>query len=163
MMHWGWIVGAALLAGLVLAACRRDPGLGPQDPPHGSHGDAQVLRMLEGTVSGIETDGVFVCRDAESLQRFWAEHTRLQLPTPPAPEVNFEGLCVVAVFCGDRPSGGYGVTIEAVKPDGVDGMRVIARETKPEPGSAQVTMMTRPFELVAVPRFTGPVELEWVD
>lgn len=162
MMHWGWMVGAALSLGLVFAACRRDAAHGPEGPRDGALAPELVQRVLQGTVSGVEADGVFVCRDDESWQRFWSEHTRLQLPTPAAPEVDFGESCVIAVFCGDRPSGGYAVEIDTIERVG-EGLRVYARETRPEEGSAQVTMMTMPFELVAVPRFAGPVELEWID
>ena len=162
MFHWSWILAAALLLSLVLVACRRDAA-------HDSHGGAQgvlgsesILRLLQGSQSGIDADGVLVCRDAESFARVWAEHTRLQLPTPPAPDVDFEEWCVIGVFCGDRPSGGYAVNIESIERVG-QGLRVIAREIGPEPESAQVTVMTMPFEFVAVPSFVGPVELDWVD
>ncbi len=162
MMHWGWIVGAALLLGLVLTACRRDTAHGVDGPRDGFLGPEQVVRVLQGAVSGVETDGLLVCRDSEGWQRFWAEHTRLQLPTPPAPPVDFAEQCVLAVFCGERPSGGYSVEIDGVERMG-DGLRVYARELQPEEGTAQVSMMTMPFDLVTVPRFQGPVELEWID
>ncbi|HPF13533.1 MAG TPA: protease complex subunit PrcB family protein [Planctomycetota bacterium] len=158
-MHWSGWVGAAVVLSIVLVACRREPLAEPQDPIY-EGGTAALMRVLQGANSGVDCQELVVCRDSATFAELWARHGRLQMPAPSMPELDFDHFYAVCLFGGSRPSGGYSVTIEGLEPT-KDGVRVLAHEEEPEPGSAQITMMTAPFEIVAVPQFEGTAELVW--
>ena len=71
---------------------------------------------------------------------------------------------VVAIFAGERPTAGYGVTVESVTV-GTAGqsLAVVAREVKPPEGGAQAQMVSSPFSMVAVDASEGTPELTWAE
>ena len=148
----------ALLLGLVVAACQREPRAVDDTNIEGTN----VMRTLKsGTQSGAQWEGLVVCRDANAWQALWKNHSRLQLPMPPMPPVDFDSECVVAVFLGPRPTSGYGVSVLGFEEiDGGWTLRV--HESTPEPGMAQMQVMTMPFAMLAVPHFEGAAGLQYV-
>lgn len=61
------------------------------------------------------------------------------------------------VSLGDRPSAGFGVEIASIEArDGAWFVHV--RSSAPAAGSMQATVVTAPFDCVAVPRFDGRIE-----
>lgn len=116
------------------------------------------VSLGRGTQSGITTPGVRVASDANAWKVLWAEHARLQLPQPPAPQVDFARYRAAIVIAGQRTSGGYSISVEAVRPrDGK--LTVHAFESVPASGTAQSQALTCPFEIVLVPAGTEPLEL----
>ena len=168
-MHWTFWIAAALALGLITVACRAsgdestgkpgDKQVGENALP-GTYQSLEVMRMLTGTMSAADCEGLVVCRDEDSFQELWQRHTSRDLPAPAAPEVDFEHHFVVALFAGDRNSAGYGVEIQRISPS-EDGVIVFAAESTPKEGMAQATVMTSPFEMVVVPQFDGTAELVW--
>lgn len=72
---------------------------------------------------------------------------------------------VVAVFSGQRTSGGHSISIEKIVAAPADDERsarlvVRVREIAPAPDSAVTMAMTAPYDVVAVPRAEGDAELE---
>ncbi len=142
-------VGLALAVGVACRSCKEAPP-GPL-----------LQRSLTGaTHSGVQEQRVVVARDAAAWNAVWREHGGLQIPSPEAPSVDFEREMVVAVFLGERGSGGYGVTIEAIERTST-GLLVKARETKPGPDDIVTMALTSPMHAVAVERVPGD-ELELV-
>lgn len=128
--------------------------------PTGAQGTLSMNEFLTGPNSAIMEQRLVVARDAAEWQTLWEAHTRTSIPTPEAPEVDFESDMVVAVFLGQRSSAGYGVAVEScVAADGK--LDVVARETQPDPELMQATMMTAPFHWVIVPRAEGEPELRF--
>lgn len=155
-----WILGttgvAVALSVIVLAACRTSA--------EGSeHATQEVLALEEiggGVTSGVTESGLYVLRDQASFDALWRQHTRLSLPTPPTPEVDFESSMVVATFAGQKATGGYGVRIEEVchMPETADrGSQIVVRtsETVPEADVMTTQMTTSPFHMVRVKRMDG--------
>src|SRR5438132_14036060 len=68
-----------------------------------------------GQRSGITAMRQVVVRDAASFAALWKEHAGPQSSTPP-PAVDFKKQDVVAVFLGSKPTGGFTVKIEDIKP-----------------------------------------------
>ncbi len=155
-----WILGSAGIAlamsVIVLASCRSTPSGG--DTPL-----RQVLSMEDlkaGTTSGVTEAGLHVLRDQASLELLWKEHTRLQLPTPPTPKVDFTTSMVVSAFAGEKPSGGYSVRIEEVvrvgeTPEQSSQVVVRTSEGVPAADAAVTMMMTSPFHMVRVEKADG--------
>jgi hypothetical protein len=66
-------------------------------------------------------------------------------------------VTVIGVFLGTRPSTGYHVEIARIDRDG-DALVVTWREKKPGPGEMAAQMITMPYVLVTIDRFTGPIK-----
>ncbi|QDV06535.1 hypothetical protein Poly30_20450 [Planctomycetes bacterium Poly30] len=162
-----WILGttgaAVALSVIVLAACRSTnqgagaPGEEPAPQPH----EVLVLEDLgTGATSGITAAGLHVVRDQASLDALWKKHMRLQLPTPPAPEIDFEDSMVVAAFVGQKPTGGYSVRIEEIvrmPATANQPGRIVVRtsETLPDEDAMVTQMLTSPFHMVRVEKADG--------
>src|SRR5688572_27353506 len=66
---------------------------------------------LEGGNSGIRVQTTTVARDAKSFAALWKQHAGDSKPPP----VDFKKYDVVAVFAGEKRTGGHSVRIDSVK------------------------------------------------
>ena len=57
---------------------------------------------------------IFVTSEAQFLE-LWNRAYGNQLDVPPLPNVNFEREAILAIFAGQKPTGGYGVEVEDVQ------------------------------------------------
>jgi len=58
---------------------------------------------------------------------------------------------IVAVFLGEKPTGGYKVEITAIEEDrGKGRLRVVVRERKPPAGAMVIQALTQPYHIVRV-------------
>ena len=83
------------------------------------------------------------------------------------PAVDFDKEIVVAVFSGQKNSGGYGIKIEGVyyvqnKLSRNDPTVILYREKSPEPGSMQTRNLNYPSD-VEIVKDSGPHEYKFVD
>jgi len=70
---------------------------------------------------------------------------------PPPPAVDFTTEMVVALFLGERPTGGY--EIEVTQVERTDrGLAVRFRVKKPDAGAMLMQVLTQPFHLIELPR-----------
>jgi len=65
---------------------------------------------------------------------------------------------IVAVFMGQKNTGGYSITIESIRVDGTT-TYLKKKETKPEPGGMVSMALTAPYVIVEIPK-TGKVVIE---
>lgn len=99
-----------------------------------------------------------VIESQDEWEEFWSRHTSVHLPAPNAPEVDFSKEMVVAVFSGEKPTGGYSIEIIEAKPT-EDEVSVYYEETPPEPGQPVTEALTQPFHIVKINRIDDlPVE-----
>ncbi|MCY3020404.1 MAG: protease complex subunit PrcB family protein [Planctomycetota bacterium] len=74
------------------------------------------------------------------------------------PGINFEKEMVLAVFAGEKPTGGHSVKIEKVVYGAAKKtVWVIYREKAPEPGAGVTQALTYPSHVVAVKKVEGEV------
>lgn len=89
----------------------------------------------------------------------WQAHSSIRIPPPPLPSVDFDRVMIVAVFSGEKPSGGYGIEIAKIEEDAAKGqLRVFFRETQPPSGFMAIQSLTQPYHLIKVKRLDSPVE-----
>lgn len=94
-------------------------------------------------------DAYLLLTGPDALRTFWnAVHDSPSTP-PPVPEVRFGRETLVGVRLSARPSGGYGVEVEAVSHE--DGaLHVDLRLVEPAPGAVTTASITTPWVLVRV-------------
>jgi len=115
--------------------------------------DPVSFKVLEaGVQSDIERPKQVVVRTAAEWKTLCGEHAADR----PCPEVDFTRSTVVGVFLGTRPTAGYRVDVTRVDRDG-DALVVTYRERAPGAGEMAAQMLTMPYQLVTIDRFTGPI------
>ena len=80
----------------------------------------------------------------------------------PAPEVNFATRSVIVVYQGQKPTGGYSVSVEEIRRDGTV-LAVRVNERRPASDSVTTQVITSPFVAVSVPRPAAGTTVRFAD
>ena len=108
--------------------------------------------------------GGMVFRDAGSWEAFWNRYCKVitgEGNKLPAPEVDFSVQMLVGVFSGEKPTGGYSISIQRVL-DGPKRLVVEYLEKSPPPDAMVTMALTYPCQIIAVPRSDKSVEFKAV-
>jgi hypothetical protein len=98
-----------------------------------------------------------VIKTADQWKTVWTKTHAFMTPAPPMPPVDFDKQMVLAVFMGQKPSGGHAIEITKVVPAG-QGLTVHVKETKPGPGDITTAVITSPYYFAVVPKVAGDVK-----
>lgn len=156
------LLAAAALAGL--AACGSGmPFGGGDDAVARASGKGQVQpssadgrTAWSGNLAATDTELFVTARDDTGWRGLWeAVGTAPPVALP-------RGSMAVAVFLGQRPTGGYAVEIAGVERRG-DATVVLYRETTPAPGVMTTQMLTAPYAVKLVEDSGLPVRYQPVD
>jgi hypothetical protein len=71
--------------------------------------------------------------------------------TAPAPDITFDTRAVLVVFQGQKPSGGYSISIAEIRRQGLE-LLVRAEEHVPSRTDITTQALTSPFVAVSIPR-----------
>jgi len=142
-----------VLAGLLAAL----PGCVSGKPGHGL-----VWRTLsKGLVSGIREERRMVIRNEADFYRLWAEHAAEMPHVALPPDVDFRREMVIFVAMGNRPTGGYSVSVVDAEVRG-DRLRVLVALREPRSGTLQIQQETQPYQMIALPAVAAPVRFRRV-
>jgi hypothetical protein len=116
----------------------------------------KVRQEFKGQYSGFEEAGTQVVTDAAMWQRLWQQCHQGQEPQPELPAVDFEREMVLVARLGQKPSGGYDITITHIAQ--TDKEVVVTVQERQPPKDAMLTMaLTQPYHLLIVERTKLPV------
>lgn len=109
--------------------------------------------LLQGTSSAVSEARRDVIRDRDSLIRLLGAHH----PEGPValPDVDFTRQMIVAEFLGQRPSGGYSVTVEGAGKTESGWLQLEFVRAEPSPSCPAPLQSTQPYVLVAIERRSG--------
>lgn len=107
---------------------------------------------------GFDTPTFRVVESENELLELWNRAHGGQLSVPPVPTVDFARETVVAVFQGERPTGGYGIEISDAVLEG-DELFVQMRFQEPAPDAFTTQALTSPWAMVRVLR--GGIDVAW--
>ncbi len=110
--------------------------------------------LWRGDFSG-GNEGARAITDFASWKQLWAS----LLPQAPLPAIDFSRQEVVAIFSGQRPSGGYSLEILSAAPE-ASALIIRYRERLPPPGIPPPEGATTPYILRVVPKNDLPVRFE---
>jgi protease stability complex PrcB-like protein len=130
---------------LLLASCTACAAVGVAVP---------FATLAKGLSSGVAEPAQLVVRSPTDWVALWGRHTRTQ--TAPPPPVDFARDMVVALFLGERPTGGYAVEITQIERTDAS-LSIRYRTTRPDPSAIRTQALTQPFHLIKLPRADGPV------
>jgi hypothetical protein len=110
-----------------------------------------VFTVLETGGNALEGDGDrknIAARDQESFDRVWKmAHGAQEIA---APEIDFSKEYIVAVFAGQKPSGGHAIAVTKVEDVG-DERVITVTLTAPGANCVVTDMLTSPYQLIRVP------------
>lgn len=116
--------------------------------PYGAGGNLEMRRIGQWTRTGVGETRRLVIRDANTWAQLWSE-----LGVGDRPEVDFTRDVAVAVTAGERPGGGYGITVDRVRETNGE-LTVEVVETTPGPNCITAASPTQPADVVVVPSVT---------
>ncbi len=134
-------VVSILLLTLIVAGCAASPSPAPTD----------IDTVDKGEYSGIETREQLIIKSQTEWQEFWNEHASVHASMPEFPEVNFSQEIVIAVFSGEKPSGGYSIEIIEISL-AENQTTVLYEELSPRPEQLVTEALTQPFHIAKIDR-----------
>jgi hypothetical protein len=105
--------------------------------------------VLKGNRSGVREHLEAVARNQADWKALWQKHVSTEPNSPALPAIDFSRETVIAVFLGEKPTGGHDIEITGVEQR--DGSLVVSFvERSPQPGSVVTQAFTQPFHIVKV-------------
>jgi hypothetical protein len=111
--------------------------------------------ISKGDRSGVREFQQQVVRNQREWETLWQRHTATETNPPIAPVVDFNKEIVIAVFLGEKPTGGH--TVEIVRIDrNNDELEILFKEVTPPPGGIVTQALTQPFHIVRIAKNGEP-------
>jgi hypothetical protein len=133
---------AAMVAGCVSYNGNTEKGGPSAYTPAAAKADFEVLKQEQ--YGGREAESYVVIQSQPELNKLYES-----LGQDAAPTIDFTKRNVVALFYGQKNSGGYRIGIKEVRAEG-DGLMVIIE--KEEPSGMATTVLTAPYCIASVPK-----------
>ncbi len=113
--------------------------------------ELEIVNQFRGSQASVEIGpSQEVIRDERTWKRVWARAVGSRVHRPEAPEIDFDKHMALAVFMGQRSTGGYSVRIESVR-EFEKHIEVHYTSTSPSPGDMVTMAITSPYHIVIVP------------
>lgn len=116
--------------------------------------------IARGTDSGYQNTSQMVIDNSERWLDLWQQHTCNTEPSPPLPQVDFTRYSVVAVFAGEKPTGGYSVEILTAQTTGSEiknqpSLVITVEYRQPKAGEFVTEAFTYPYHMIKIPKIDG--------
>ncbi|NJL78427.1 MAG: protease complex subunit PrcB family protein [Richelia sp. RM2_1_2] len=114
----------------------------------------------KGTNCGYEIAERRLIDSPEEWSEVWQQFTSDTIPAPSVPEIDFLSNQVIAVFAGNKPTGGYSVEILAVENTSSTSLDESSLELtvefrEPQPGEIVTEEITQPYHIIKVPQINA--------
>lgn len=126
----------------IMAGCVSQKGA---DGSPGMPGGQNFVILKEAQQGGREQESHVVIRSQDELDKLFTELGQNRMT------VDFTKYNVVAVFMGQKSTGGYKITIENVSVED-DTAHVLTKTTVPEPGAMVTMALTQPYSIASIPK-----------
>jgi len=113
--------------------------------------------IAQGADSGYQSASQTVIDNQERWINLWQQHTSDTEPPTPVPQVDFTSYNVVAVFAGEKSTGGYSVEILTVETRNfqtkdLPSLVIVVEYRQPKPGDFVTEGMTYPYNMIKIPQ-----------
>jgi hypothetical protein len=148
----GWVVTPSVLCVLLTPL-----SIGPATNPRRiatAASEAKGVQISFQTIAKGHRSGVLeplqtVVRNQGDWAALWKKHTSIESNPPLLPDSDFAKHMVVAVFAGEKPTGGHDIEITSV--ERVDERLLVSfAERSPSPGTIVTQAFTQPFHIAKV-------------
>lgn len=118
--------------------------------------------IAKGHYSGIADSRNLIIKDIQTWQEAWEAHASIRLPRPELPNIDFTEKLVIAVFNGERSTGGYTLEIDKIERMD-DKIRVYICKQKPGPGLMVTQAFTQPHHIIEIEKSDLPIEFVYIE
>ncbi|MDF2626653.1 MAG: hypothetical protein K0R39_484 [Symbiobacteriaceae bacterium] len=128
-----------------------------------TQGQALAFTSLQrGAYSGIRERKAVLISDEAAWRSNWQQLSAHQVPAPAAPAMDFTQHSVLAVYMGEKNTGGHSIEITGVEVSGGK-LKVTVQQTTPGPGAMVTQALTQPYHMVQIPKVPAgtAVEVNW--
>jgi hypothetical protein len=113
--------------------------------------------ISRGADSGYQSASQRVIDNQEGWINLWQQHTSDTEPPPPVPQVDFTSYNVVAVFAGEKSTGGYSVEMLTVETRNfqtkdLPSLVIVVEYRQPQPEDFVTEAMTYPYHMIKIPQ-----------
>lgn len=122
-----------------------------------SVGHAEEKQRFSGQQSGVKKPAQKVIDNLETWKKVWREVHQAVSPKPKLPKVDFEKQVVLAVFMGEKNTGGYRIQIRGMKDTGKK-IEVSVKTTSPPQDGFSIQVLTQPYEFLIAEKPAKPVK-----
>ena len=141
-----WLLASAFLVSLMS---------GPAALAHGSR--LPFVTVAQGHSSGIRAHQFVAITTEAEWEALWRRH-RSATSSAEAPAIDFHHGMLVAVFAGEKRTGGYGIEITHIEADEPSQhLQVFVRETSPLAQGIVTQALTQPYHIVQLTKVDWPV------
>ena len=132
-----------------LTSQRQIEGIAVMDTAPTSTIQVAFQTIVKGNRSGVREFQQQVARNQNEWKTLWQRHTATETNPSAPPAIDFNKEIVIAIFLGEKPTGGYAV--EIIQIDGSNGeFEIVFRELNPPPGGIVTQALTQPFHMIRV-------------
>ena len=112
------------------------------------------------TVADYPNQEGIVITSMDEWEAMWEKLHRFTTPRPELPDVDFAQHILLAVFAGEKRSGGYAIQVERVtQTDEI--VMVYASEISPGPEEITIAQITFPYQIVKISHTNLPVRFDF--
>jgi hypothetical protein len=116
------------------------------------------VTLAKGSQSGVRERKLVVIRSESDWQALWNTHASLSVTPKKLPLVDFQTEMIIAVFSGEKLTGGYGIEITRIQEESTKHtLEAVVHESKPPPGAMVIQALTQPYHIVKLTRNELPV------
>jgi len=152
------IIVKMILIGICLAGIGEEMVFSSSDDAKDKIIKLPFVTVDKGYRTGIKERRFVVVNTEGEWENLWTLHKSTVSPVPKLPEVDFGREMIVAVFSGEKRTGGYGIEIRKIEEDREKGQStVFCLETQPPPRSMVTQALTQPYHIVSLKRIDLPV------
>jgi len=107
--------------------------------------------LLQEAYGGLEKDEQRVITTEKGLQEVYGIINRFRRPGIPIPKVDFQNHIVVALFMGEKTTGGFSTEVDSITMEN-ENMVVHIKENGPKPTDNVTMAICQPFCFVLIPK-----------
>jgi len=107
----------------------------------------------KGDHSGHTEEAYYVINNTEKWAELWSQHTRVVVPKPPLPEVDFSNSTIIAVFMGEIPYPNYKIEVKEI----IDRGRFVEVRVLKTYTVTMLPVLAEPYHIVKIDKIDKPV------
>lgn len=115
--------------------------------------------IAQGVYSGYTDKATMAINQEVVFSDLWAKMNSIYTSAPPLPQIDFAKETALAVFMGQKSSGGYLIEIAKIAEEN-ERVVVFVKEAKPPPSSVVTLALTQPYHIVKTGKITKSIEFK---
>lgn len=109
--------------------------------------DIAFETIAKGQIGAEKENKNYIVEDKDEWQKIWDKVYANTVPKPLLPEIDFGASAVIAVFQGEKPSGGYDIEIIKMTENNLNTF-VFVKEISPDENCGVITVITSPYHII---------------